>query len=132
MTHALAETTILTGNVTKVRDGDTIEVGKVPIRLNGISAPEMKELLGVNSRAFMVEMVQGKRVRCELNGKKSYDRLWVFATLVTRTLVLLPSSPVGRWTAPGLAVGGIGSTKMNGLGCGLSCPRIVGKDKKRK
>jgi micrococcal nuclease len=74
MTHALAETTILTVNVTKVRDGDTIEVGKVPIRLNGISAPEMKELLGVNSRAFMVEMVQGKRVRCELNGKKSYDR----------------------------------------------------------
>ena len=74
VTHALADTTILTGNVTKVRDGDTIEVGKVPIRLNGISAPEMKEPLGVNSRAFMVEMVKGKRVRCELNGKKTYDR----------------------------------------------------------
>jgi hypothetical protein len=56
--------------------------------------------------------------------------LWVFATLVTRTLALLPSSLVGRWTAPGLVVGGIGSMKMNGLGCGLSCPRIVDKDKK--
>jgi endonuclease YncB( thermonuclease family) len=29
---ASAEPTILTGTVTKVRDGDTIEVGKVPIR----------------------------------------------------------------------------------------------------
>jgi len=33
--------TVLIGNVIKVRDGDTIEVGRVPIRLNGVSAPEM-------------------------------------------------------------------------------------------
>jgi endonuclease YncB( thermonuclease family) len=33
--------TVLTGTVTKVRDGDTIEVGRIPIRLNGVSAPEM-------------------------------------------------------------------------------------------
>ena len=37
-----AEPTILTGTVTHVRDGDTIEVGKIPIRLNGVSAPELK------------------------------------------------------------------------------------------
>lgn len=71
---AEADMTILTGNVTKVRDGDTIEVGKVPIRLYGISAPEMKEPLGVKSKTFMVELVEGKWVRCELNGKKTYDR----------------------------------------------------------
>lgn len=67
--------TVLTGNVTKVRDGDTIEVGKVPIRLNGVSAPEMKEPFGPQSKAFMVDLVMGKRVRCELNGRKTYDRL---------------------------------------------------------
>jgi endonuclease YncB( thermonuclease family) len=33
---AHADPTTLTGTVTKVRDGDTIEVGKIPIRLNGV------------------------------------------------------------------------------------------------
>ena len=40
------EPTILTGIVTHVRDGDTIEMGKIAIRLNCVSAPELKELLG--------------------------------------------------------------------------------------
>ena len=44
------EPAILTGTVTHVRDGDTIEVGKVPIRLNGVSAPELKEPLGKASK----------------------------------------------------------------------------------
>ena len=63
-----------TGQVTKVRDGDTIEVGRVPIRLNGVSAPEMNEPLGPQSKAFMTDLVMGKRVRCELNGEKTHDR----------------------------------------------------------
>ena len=73
-TITFADPTKLTGNVTKVRDGDTVEVGKIPIRLNGVSAPELQEPLGQKSRLFMVELVFGKSVRCELNGKKSYDR----------------------------------------------------------
>ena len=44
-TIASANPTLLTGNVTKVRDGDTVEVGKIPIRLNGVSAPELQEPL---------------------------------------------------------------------------------------
>ena len=70
-----AEPTILTGAVTHVRDGDTIEVGKIPIRLNGVSAPELKEPLGPQSKKFMRELVNGKSVRCELTGAKTYDRL---------------------------------------------------------
>jgi len=69
-----ADPTTLTGEFTKVRDGDTIEVGPVPIRLNGVSAPEMEEPLGPPSKAFMVDLVHGKRVRCELNGEKTHDR----------------------------------------------------------
>ena len=38
--------TLVTGIVTKVRDGDTIEIGGVPIRLKGVSAPELKERFG--------------------------------------------------------------------------------------
>jgi endonuclease YncB( thermonuclease family) len=71
---AVADPTTLTGTVTHVRDGDTIEVGKIPIRLNGVSAPELDEPLGQQSKQFMRDLVDGKAVRCELNGKKTYDR----------------------------------------------------------
>ena len=37
------ELTILTGTVTHVRDGDTIEIGGTKIRLQGIDAPESKQ-----------------------------------------------------------------------------------------
>ena len=73
-TEIFADPTTLTGTVTKVRDGDTIEVGKVPIRLSGISAPEMNEPLGPKSKSFMTDLVMGKRVRCELDGSKTHDR----------------------------------------------------------
>ena len=78
MTSAIAdadEPTILTGTVTHVRDGDTIEVGKIPIRFNGVSAPELDEPLGRASKQFMLELVDGEDVRCELTGAKTYDRL---------------------------------------------------------
>lgn len=70
----IAEPTILSGVVTKVRDGDTIEVGNVPIRLNGISAPELDQPLGGQAKAYMSDLVMGKQVRCELNGDKTHDR----------------------------------------------------------
>ena len=73
-TPALAEPPILTGTVTHIRDGDTIEVGKIPIRLNGVSAPELKEPLEPQSKQFMRNLVNGKHVRCELTGAKTYDR----------------------------------------------------------
>ena len=73
-TDIFADPTTLTGTVTKVRDGDTIEVGKVPIRLSGVSAPEMNEPLGPKSKSFMTDLVMGKRVRCELDGSKTHDR----------------------------------------------------------
>jgi len=69
-----ADPTTLTGTVTHVRDGDTIEVGKIPIRLNGVSAPELDESLGQQSKQFMRDLVDGKSVLCELNGKKTYGR----------------------------------------------------------
>ena len=74
VTPVYSEPSILTGYVTKVRDGDTIEVGKVPIRLNGVSAPEMNEPLGPKSKAFMIKLILNKHVRCELNGERTHDR----------------------------------------------------------
>jgi endonuclease YncB( thermonuclease family) len=72
-TTAAAEST-LTGLVTHVRDGDTIELGELPIRLNGVSAPELNEPFGPQSKQFMRDLVLGKIVRCELSGEKTYDR----------------------------------------------------------
>jgi micrococcal nuclease len=70
----LAKPTLLTETVTHVRDGDTIEVGNIPIRLNGVSAPELKEPLGHQSKRFMKRLVEGRNVSCELDGTKTYDR----------------------------------------------------------
>ncbi len=65
---------VLEGTVTHVRDGDTIEVEGVAVRLSGLHAPEMDENRGSTSRDFMVNLVHGQRVRCELTGARSYDR----------------------------------------------------------
>ena len=72
---AWAGETILQGNVTHVRDGDTIEVGGIPVRLNGIAAPEELQPLGPDATAFMGWLVMEREVTCKLNGERSRDRL---------------------------------------------------------
>lgn len=64
------------GRVTHVRDVDTIEVNNRPIRLNGVDGPETKERGGRAAKQWMQKLVLRKRVTCELNGEKTYDR-WV-------------------------------------------------------
>jgi len=64
----------LQGTVTHVRDGDTIEVGNVPIRLNGLHAPELDDPGGKRAATFMRDLVLHKAVTCSLTGEKSYDR----------------------------------------------------------
>ena len=71
---AFAQVTSISGTVTKVRDGDTIEVGPIAIRLMGVAAPELGEPLGSRARDFMFRVVFSKPIQCELNGDKSYDR----------------------------------------------------------
>ena len=64
----------LTGQVTHVRDGDTIVVGSLPIRLNGLAAPEGDEPGGAAATRAMLELVQGRMLRCELDGERPQDR----------------------------------------------------------
>ena len=59
---------VLKGPVTHVRDGDTIEVSKIPIRLNGVAAPERNDPHGPQATAFMRDLILGNEVRCELTG----------------------------------------------------------------
>ena len=64
----------ISGTVTKVRDGDPLEVGPVAIRLMGVAAPELGEPLGRRARDFLSCVVLFKPIQCELNGDRSYDR----------------------------------------------------------
>jgi micrococcal nuclease len=64
----------LTGQVTFVRDGDTIEVRGLPIRLNGLAAPEWDEPGGGAAMDAMIDLVAGRTLRCELNGERTHDR----------------------------------------------------------
>jgi endonuclease YncB( thermonuclease family) len=55
-------------------DGDTIVVGSMPIRLNGLAAPEGDEPGGAAATQAMLELVQGRTLRCELDGERTHDR----------------------------------------------------------
>ena len=72
---AFADRTIQ-GRVTVVRDVDTIIVAGTPVRLNGLDGPETSTRIGREARAFMVRLVRGETVTCQLNGERTYDR-WV-------------------------------------------------------
>jgi micrococcal nuclease len=65
---------VLTGNVTFVRDGDTIEVAHLPVRLNGLATPEGDEPGGSATTRALRGMVLGRIVRCELDGERTHDR----------------------------------------------------------
>ena len=67
---------IVSGKVTKVRDADTVVVKGVPIRLNGVDAPENGTRAGNEATAAMKRYLRGKTLNCELNGDRTYDR-WV-------------------------------------------------------
>ena len=73
-THAGASAAELEGTVTRVRDGDTIEVEGTAVRLSGLHAPEMDQPGGREAKAFMMDMVAGKQVRCVLEGQRNHDR----------------------------------------------------------
>jgi micrococcal nuclease len=67
--------------VTFVRDGDTIELGSMAIRLNGLAAPEWDAPGGFEATAAMRELVLGKVIACELDGEATYDRCAAICTL---------------------------------------------------
>ena len=60
--------------VGKVVDGDTLYVGTIKIRLEGIAPPEMDEPFGLEARDFLTAIALGRRARCDLTGEHSFDR----------------------------------------------------------
>lgn len=64
----------LVGTVTNVRDGNTIQIADVAIRLNGVAAPELDGPGGRRAKDFMAALVFGNTVTCDLSAQRSYDR----------------------------------------------------------
>ena len=65
---------ILSGTVTHVRDGDTIEVNGIAVRLSALDCPENGTQQGKKATKI-AKQFQGSKAQCELTGAKSYDRL---------------------------------------------------------
>ena len=65
---------ILEGQVTRVRDGDTIEVNGIAIRLSALDCPERGTRGGEHANRLAQQFLNTKAV-CELTGAKTYDRL---------------------------------------------------------
>ena len=72
---AVAGSDALRGEVTRVRDGDTIEIGEVAVRLQGVAAPELRDPLGREAGEAMRRLVLGRVVECVPDGSRSYDRI---------------------------------------------------------
>lgn len=64
----------ISGVVTHVRDGDTLEIGEVAIRLEGLHAPETNTTVGQEAKSFLTDMIRGETASCWLSGKTSFDR----------------------------------------------------------
>ncbi len=76
LNSAAEATQTISGKVTKVRDADTIVVDGIPIRLNGVDAPEIGTQAGNEATTAMKRFLRGKNLNCELNGDRTHDR-WV-------------------------------------------------------
>ena len=65
---------ILNGPVTQVRDGDTIEVDGVAVRLSALDCPENGTRQS-DKATRIAKQFEGALAWCELTGAKTYDRL---------------------------------------------------------
>jgi len=61
--------------VTRVTDGDTIEVGGPKVRLQGIDAPESNQPHGNQVTAALKGLILNRRVRLEIHETDRYDHL---------------------------------------------------------
>jgi endonuclease YncB( thermonuclease family) len=71
---SIDQQTMLSGTITHVRDGDTFEVGGIPVRLAALDCPENKTKEGKQVTKY-AKRFEGAKVVCELTGAMTYDRV---------------------------------------------------------
>lgn len=60
--------------VTRIRDGDTIVVGLIPIRIANLDCAERGSTAGDEATRRITELVRGQQLVCTLEGRRSWDR----------------------------------------------------------
>lgn len=65
---------VLIDRVTRTRDGDTIVVGLIPIRIANLDCAEKGSRAGDRATRRAKELVAGETMTCQLEGRRSYDR----------------------------------------------------------
>lgn len=64
----------LIDRVTRVRDGDTIVVGLIPVRIANLDCAESGTYQGEVATQLAKELTAGATVTCDLEGRRSHDR----------------------------------------------------------
>lgn len=64
----------LVDTVTRIRDGDTIVVGLIPIRIANLDCAERGTKFGDRATRQITGIVKSVQLRCILEGRRSYDR----------------------------------------------------------
>lgn len=98
--HPASAGAVLIDNVTRVRDGDTIVVGLIPIRIANLDCAEKGTTAGDAATARVRDLVAGAQLTCTLEGRRSYDREVGLCTLPDgRDLgeVMIGDGACGRW-----------------------------------
>lgn len=86
--------------VTRVRDGDTIVVGLIPIRIANLDCAERGSAAGDAATRRITDLVNGQQLVCTLEGRRSWDReVGVCALSDGRDIgeVLIAEGYCGRW-----------------------------------
>lgn len=71
---------ILSGLITHVRDGDTIILGSIPIRLAALDCPEKNTTKGMIATEIALKFI-GQAADCKLTGAKTYDRFVAYCSI---------------------------------------------------
>lgn len=86
--------------VTRIRDGDTIVVGLIPIRIANLDCAERGSAAGDEATRRITELVRGQQLVCTLEGRRSWDReVGVCALSGGEDIgeVLIAEGYCGRW-----------------------------------
>ena len=71
--NSISQISIIEGKITHVRDGDTLEIENIPVRLAALDCPENDTPEG-RYATKIAKQFEGSQASCELTGAKSYDR----------------------------------------------------------
>ena len=71
--NSISQISIIEGKITHVRDGDTLEIENIPVRLAALDCPENNTPEG-RYATKIAKQFEGSQALCELTGAKSYDR----------------------------------------------------------